>query len=261
MAEHTEHERRRWLRGRRDGGDAAANLVCLPHAGGSASFYRDWEAGLPGDLAVRVVQYPGREDRLAEPCLTNMAELADRVTEVVLPLFDRPVVLFGHSMGAALMYEVTRRCEAAGASPDLLIASAHPAPHRKEPGGLHLGSDRDLLADLQNFAASRAILESEELREIMLPMVRADYQVIETYELAEPIPVRAPIAVFRGAEDTDVDSGQGDAWAELTEHGRLVRHQVFDGGHFYLQPQQDRLFAEITGLLEAVRTRSRSVAR
>lgn len=246
MAEHENITVSAWVRTCVPRADARINLICLPHAGGSPSFYREWGAGLPGDVEVHVLRYPGRENRLAEPCIRSMAELADAVTEVIRPFFDRPLVLFGHSMGASLMYEVTRRSEAAGRRPALLIASGHPAPHRRITKNLYLGSDAELLAQVrENSVPGQSALDDPGLRELLLPMIRADYQVIETYEPGDPAPVHAPLAVFRGAQDEDVSEAQAEAWAEVTEKGELYAHRVFDGRHFYLAEHQDDVLAAI----------------
>lgn len=242
-----------WVRTRRPRPSARVNLVCLPHAGGSASFFRDWGARMRDEIEVHVLQYPGREDRLAEPCIDSMAALADAVTEVVGPLFDRPVVLFGHSMGASLMYEVTRRCQAGGLLPELLIASGHPAPHLRDRKMLHKDGDEALAAELLRFSAGASeILESPEMREIVLSVLRADYRVIETYEIGELVPVRPPIAVLRGIDDDHVSEDQANGWRLLTESNELYRHEVFEGGHFYLRDHADQVLETVGGLIESV---------
>src|SRR5205814_8095171 len=91
----------RWFRRYRPVPECRLRLVCFPHAGGSASAYRSWPDSLPGDIELLAVRYPGRQDRLREPCLTSVAELADAVTGALTPYLDRPVALFGHSMGAS----------------------------------------------------------------------------------------------------------------------------------------------------------------
>lgn len=236
-----------WLRTPAPRPAAGTNLVVLPHAGGAANYYRDWAAALPADVETHVVQYPGRENRFGEPFVRSMAELADAVASVVAPLFDRPTVLFGHSMGASLMYEVGLRCETAGRRPALLIASGHAAPHRHERKELYRAPDEELVAEVRKLSDDGApVLDDPELREMFLPLIRADYEVIETYDPGQrPAPVDAPLAVFRGAEDDDVDEHKADAWTELTATGALRTHRVFDGGHFYLRRHRAAVLAAI----------------
>jgi pyochelin biosynthesis protein PchC len=244
----------RWLRTRTPRPSAALTLVCLPHAGGSASYYRDWGARLPASVEVRVVQYPGREERLVDEPVDDMATMADTLADVLAPLFDRPVVLFGHSMGAAIGYEVTRRCEDRGRPPALLVASGFVAPHRRTPRDLHARDDDALVAEIARVSGEdAAALADPDLRELLLPMIRADYRLIERYAPAAPPPVSTPLVVYRGEADPDVDAARGEAWRELTASGELREHRAFDGGHFYFRHDPTALLGAISAHLGRVR--------
>ncbi|MFD0200429.1 MULTISPECIES: thioesterase II family protein [Saccharothrix] len=244
----------RWLRTRTPRPSAALTLVCLPHAGGSASYYRDWGARLPASVEVRVVQYPGREERLVDAPVDDMAAMADVLTDVLAPLFDRPVVLFGHSMGAAIAYEVTRRCEDRGRPPALLVASGFAAPHHRTPRDLHARDDDALVAEITRVSGDdAAALADPDLRELLLPMIRADYRLIERYAPTAPPPVSTPIVVYRGDADPDVDADGGEAWRDLTASGELREHRAFDGGHFYFRHDPTALLGAISAHLGRVR--------
>lgn len=239
-----------WVRTFQRRTSPAINLVCLPPAGCAASFYRAWGAELPADIAVRAVQYPGREDRFGETPIDEMAAMAEAVTEAVRPLFDLPVVLFGHSMGASIAYEVARRGEGDGRVPALFIASGHPAPHHRDPRRVHTGTDDELVAELRRYPDNGAgVLDSPELRELLLPTVRADYKLIETYELRHPAPIPAPVAVLRGVDDPDVDADKAAAWGDLAPGGALCARHDFPGGHFYLREQRSELLRVLTGIV------------
>ena len=244
----------RWLRTRTPRPSAATTLVCLPHAGGSASYYRDWGARLPASVEVRVVQYPGREERLVDAPVDDMAAMADALADVLAPLFDRPVVLFGHSMGAAIGYEVTRRCEERGHPPALLVASGFTAPHRRTPRDLHTRDDDALVAEITRVSGDdAAALADPDLRELLLPTIRADYRLIERYAPTAPGPVATPIVVCRGDADPDVDAAGGEAWRELAASGGLREHRAFDGGHFYFRHDPTALLGAISAHLGRVR--------
>ncbi|MFE9749540.1 thioesterase II family protein [Saccharothrix saharensis] len=264
----------RWLRTRTPRPSAELTLVCLPHAGGSASYYRDWGARLPASVETRVVQYPGREERLVDAPVDDMAAMADVLTDVLAPLFDRPVVLFGHSMGAAIAYEVTRRCEERGRPPALLVASGFAAPHRRAPRDLHTRDDDALVAEITRVSGDdAAALADPDLRELLLPTIRADYRLIERYtptapdlmgtdamgtdsmstDLLAAAPVRTPLVVYRGDADPDVDHERGEAWRELTASGELREHRAFPGGHFYFRHDPTALLGAISAHLGRVR--------
>ncbi|MEV6610668.1 alpha/beta fold hydrolase [Kutzneria sp. NPDC051319] len=242
----------RWIRTLLRRPEASVNLVCMPHAGGSASFYRGWGEGLPAQIETHVAQYPGREDRIAEPTLRVMADLADAIAPALEPLFSRPVVLFGHSLGASLAYEVALRCERADLQPQLLVVSGSPPPHRRPRKTFHLVDDDALVAELRREAAtSPVVLDSPELLEVLLPMVRADYELIETYHPTSPPPVRTPFAVFHGDADPEVTTLQADGWRELSDTHNLQHHQVFTGGHFYLRDHQSEVLAALASLISS----------
>ncbi|KNE81931.1 MULTISPECIES: thioesterase II family protein [Streptomyces] len=236
-----------WTRSRRPSPAAAVNLVLLPHAGGSAGFYRGWHELLPPQVELHAVQYPGREDRFTEPLLDDMAEMADAVTGAIAGLFAREVVLFGHSMGASVAFEVARRCEAAGRPPRLLIVSGRAAPHRQRPAELHAASDEALVAEVRRQSGGSTALDDPDLRTLLLPMIRADYRLAETHRLVSDTPLRMPIAVLRGREDEAVSEEQANAWGDLTLAD--CSQVLFEGGHFYFRQQEARVLDTIAALV------------
>ena len=151
-----------WLRVLREGQQPRARLVCLPHAGGSASFFRPWLAHLPGDIDLLAVQYPGREERFNEAHIPCLATLAEHISQALLALPARPLWLFGHSMGAALAYAVGALLEADGVGPDHVFVSAHAPPHRQPSSDLHRQDDSALIADiLRHYERHRAVLADQ----------------------------------------------------------------------------------------------------
>lgn len=167
-------------------------LACFPHAGGSASFFRSWSERLPPDIDLLALQYPGREDRFNEAPATRLEDLADGAALALRDFADAPLALFGHSLGAALAYETALRLESAGAPLRHLFVSAHPAPHRQRGGALHRGDEAALLEDVRRQGGASELLEDADLRALFLPILRADYQAIETYRRAQPIAWPAP---------------------------------------------------------------------
>jgi surfactin synthase thioesterase subunit len=223
-----------WIRRYHPRPDAGVRLVCLPHAGGSASFYHPVSAKLPASVDVLAVQYPGRQDRRGEPCVPTVQELADHVTAALLPWTDRPLALFGHSMGATLAFEVALRLERDhGISPAAVFASARRAPscHRDEK--VHLRDDDGLVAEMRLLSGTdSAILDDEELIRMALPAIRADYRAAETYTYTPGPKLHCPLWSLTGDADPKVDLDEARAWSRHTEGEFTFRS--FPGGHFYL---------------------------
>lgn len=154
----------RWFRVHRSRAPRPARrLLCFPHAGGTAQLFHGWPAHLPDDVELLAVRYPGRRDRLREPCITDMTTLADAVTEALAPLTDLPLTLFGHSMGSAVAYEVAVRLDARGRHPERLLVSGRAAPHRARPAPVPDGDDDALLATVRGLGAPRALVPRRPL--------------------------------------------------------------------------------------------------
>lgn len=236
-----------WFRRHPAAAGPRLRLVCLPHAGGAASFFRSWGGALGADVEVLAARYPGRQDRIAEPALNDMASLADAVSEALPPFFDRPLALFGHSMGASLAYEVALRLEERqGVRPAALFVSAREAPHKVTPKDVHLRDDEQLAAEVSRLGgADAALLEDPELRDLVLPAIRSDFQVAGTYRAARPVPVGCPVVAYVGDRDPDVTPSDMELWSEIAPSGFSVR--VFPGGHFYLDPARDALIRDLAG--------------
>ncbi|NBE84782.1 thioesterase II family protein [Micromonospora rubida] len=193
----------RWLRSSPGPAVPARRLVCLPHAGGTAQAYRTWQDGVPDDTGVYAVQYPGRQDRLREPPATSIEQLAGPIADALDPLTGSPMVLFGHSLGAIVAYEVTLELERRhGPVIDLLIVSGSRAPHERETDDKHLLSDRELAAEIERVDESFGELAQDpellgllvvthEIRGRLLPPDLADLaQGIRQTVARELLPLR-----------------------------------------------------------------------
>jgi pyochelin biosynthesis protein PchC len=223
-----------WFRNFEPAPDAPVRLVCLPHAGGSASFYLPVARALSPGVDVIGAQYPGRQDRRHEPCLQSIAELADGLTEAVLPWCDRPVALFGHSMGATLAYEVARRLEDRGGPvPVRLFVSGRRAPSEDCDDHIHQRDDDGILAELRRMSGTHAaILGDEEIMRMAMPAIRADYTAAESYRHDGGPPVHCPMTVLTGDDDARTSVPAARAWRSHTD-GDFDFH-LYSGGHFFL---------------------------
>ncbi|MFJ9846555.1 thioesterase II family protein [Kitasatospora sp. NPDC101155] len=236
---------RLWIRRYHQAGPGAPTLVCLPHAGGSATFYFPMSRALAPGCDVVAVQYPGRQDRRSEPLVESIDELADQLLPVLRRTTDGPVAFFGHSMGASLAFELARRFEEAGTVPSALFVSARPAPSRHREGGtVHLGDDTELIAKLRELSGTdEQVLGDEELLRMALPAIRNDYKAAETYQYRPGAKLNCPVHVLIGTEDPMVTEEEAAAWSEHTTGGFSL--DVHDGGHFYLVHHQARILRTI----------------
>ncbi|ROO59770.1 pyochelin biosynthetic protein PchC [Micromonospora sp. Llam0] len=245
-----------WLRCYRRRPAAAVRLVCFPHAGGGAGSFRAWDALLPSSVELVCVQYPGREDRFADPLVDDMSALTAPVADAVARLTDRPYLVFGHSMGTAVAYETVQRLRGLGVrQPQWLFVSGRPAPGDVVGGEVHRRDDDGLCAELNRLGGTHdEVLADPELRRAVLGYVRNDYRLIETYRPVPAAPLDCPIMVLRGDDDPELDDRQATGWGRLTR-GRLdVR--TFPGDHFYLVPQRDAVVSAILAKLDPVLTRT-----
>lgn len=216
---------------------ATLRLVCLPYAGGgTAPFYR-WRSMLPAGIELAPMALPGHDGRLNEPPCTSLTTLADSLAdEMNESMPDRPFALLGHSMGSLLAFEIARflrRRERR--QPCVLIVSACRPPHAivtKRP--LHTAPDAELVATLQERYGGipTPVLNQPELLKMVLPALRADLQMIETYQLVDEPPLDVPMLVLGGTEDSAVTAGHLTEWRRYTTEECNVR--LLPGGHFFL---------------------------
>lgn len=227
-------DRELWLRRYHQAPDAAARLVCCPHSGGSASYFRPLSSALSPTVEALAVQYPGRQDRRAEPLIGDLRELAVRLADV---LTDEPgpLAFFGHSMGAVLAFQVAQRLERGGREVAALFVSGHRAPSVRRNEWLHLSSDAELLQEVRTLGGTEAdLLDDEEIVRVALPVIRNDTQAVETYRHEGGIEpdLRCPIIAVTGTEDPRVDVAEAEKWRDHTSGGFELH--TFPGGHFYL---------------------------
>jgi surfactin synthase thioesterase subunit len=241
-----------WLRSFHPQPSRPVQLVCFPHAGGSASFYFPVSAELSAVADVVTLQYPGRQDRRTETSPADLHELADLVHGALRGVVgDRPTVFFGHSMGATLAFEVTRRFEAEGTSPALLVASGRRAPSCARPEQVHRLDDEAVVAELTALAGTdTAVLGDEEILRMVLPAIRSDYQAIETYRCPPDVTVTAPVHVLTGDADPKTTLEEARAWERHTTGAFDL--EVHPGGHFFLTSRAPQILAWLRDRLTAL---------
>lgn len=238
----------RWLRRLGPASSAPVRLVCFPHAGGSAVSHAKLAHALSPTVETHAVQYPGRFERRHEPLPESITAVADAVAAELAPSRDRPNALFGHSMGSVVAFEVARRLEAMGCPPTWLFASGRAAPSRQHKESTRLLNDPSLLGEMQKLGGTdRRLLDDDELMQLMLPVIRADYRALASYRYAPGPPLSCPVTALNGRDDPGVTPRTASAWREHTT-GRF-RSLTLRGGHFYLVDRVSEVAAVIQACL------------
>jgi surfactin synthase thioesterase subunit len=230
--------------------DAAFRLFCFHYAGSGASIFQSWTRWLPARVELVAVQLPGRENRLDEPLLYSMERVTTPLVAALPPLLDKPFAFFGHSTGALIGFELARVLRRRGLpQPRLLIVSGQDAPPVKPAVIRHVLPDPEFIEVLRGCNGTPdLVLRNPALLELLLPRIRADGAVYETYAYERQAPLDCRIVLFHGAEDNMVNSAELAAWEVETRHS--FQRYCFPGGHFFLHDQEDAVAARINQELE-----------
>jgi surfactin synthase thioesterase subunit len=215
--------------------DAAVRLVCLPYAGGGTAMYYRWRRLLERRIEVVPICLPGRERRLHEPPLTDLRLVTSEIAEEWAARDGCPFALVGHSLGAMVAFELARELRRRGGPlPRLLVAAASRAPHQPR-SSQPMGSleDSEFVAELgRRFdGIPPAVRENEELLRIVLPALRADVQLLETYVYDDEPPLETEILAIGGADDPAVSVADLAEWRRHSTD-RFSMHRI-PGRHFF----------------------------
>jgi medium-chain acyl-[acyl-carrier-protein] hydrolase len=257
MVSSSEGELTPWLI-RRPSQSARLRLFCFPYAGGSALTFRAWGSGLPPDVEVCAVQLPGHGTRMKEQPFARLGPLVRDAAAALRPHLNEPFAFFGHSMGALVAFEVARllRKEHRLAPRQLFVSGARaPQLDRTEPTTYDL-PDSELLEDLRNLNGTpKEVLEEPELMRMLLPILRADFAVCQTYEYAYDLPLECPVTAFGGTVDTAVSRESLEAWRAQTTSD--FSFHLLPGDHFFLNVEQALLLRLLTRELRRLTERNR----
>ena len=226
------------------------NLFGFPFAGGGADCYRDWIVEFDSHIQFCPVEYPGRARRWSEPLLHSMDDLAEAALAALQPWLDTPFAFFGHSMGGQLAYELARRlCLRDEATPVAVFVSSWPAAHiGMKPPTKYLLDDLAFIDFLRTLEGTpEEVLNCPELLELMLPIIRNDFRLVETWIHPGGPPLPCPIHAFGGDRDPQVLQDELEAWHQYSGTG--VTLELFEGGHFYLSQHRKTVCRRISDLL------------
>jgi medium-chain acyl-[acyl-carrier-protein] hydrolase len=237
---------------------AQLRLFCFPYAGGGTSIFHAWPNGLPREVEVCSLRLPGRESRVQEAPFDRLPPTVQSISDAILPYLDKPFAFFGHSMGALIAFELVRHLRGQQrATPVHLFVSGCSAPqlYTSEPPIHQLPHDA-FIEELRRLGGTPdEVLQNNEILELLLPALRADFAVCEEYLYLSDGPLDCPISAFGGQNDPEVTEEALAAWREQTRGAFAL--QLFEGNHFFLHSARGRLLESITGaLFGAVKPRS-----
>lgn len=225
---------------------AQIKLFCLPFAGGGSSGFRSWADMLPPQIELCNVEIPGRGARLSELLVRRLEDVLPALAEGIKDELNKPFAIFGHSMGALTGFELSHFIkENYNLQPVHLFFSGRGAPHlpnRDKP--IHELSEADFIREIKSYNGTpREVLEHQELMEIMVPILRADFEVCETYQFHEKPKLKCPLTILCGLQDSGATKEELNAWRELSAGSFNLR--MFPGDHFYLLEHKHKLIETI----------------
>ncbi len=232
--------------------NAKVRLFCFPYAGGHASLYRSWAGCLPESVEVCALQPPGRANRMTESPISSVPEFTDRLGPALVPLTDKPFVFFGHSMGSILSFEACVWLRRRGLNlPQHLFVSGRRAPHIVDPENIHTKSDEEFLNEIAKLKGTpESVLQNRELLRLLLPSLRSDFTLCETYRYVQDRPLPLPITAFGGLEDDETHDGRLEAWQQHTSV-QFRSHRI-PGDHFFIHCQEETLLSAMRSYLRDI---------
>ncbi|MEU8644977.1 thioesterase II family protein [Streptomyces sp. NPDC005381] len=212
-----------------------ATLLCVPFAGAGPSFFHPWRELSAGRWRVTSVELPGRERRILDTPYRNVVEAAKgSIDDIVADLGEgTSTVLFGHSLGAVLAYELAHLLTHRGVHVERLVVSGSPGPWTQRERRATGLPDEEFLARVEEFAGFRhEALDHPEMRELILPVLQADCEMHENYVPSTDTPLAVPVCSLRGAWDGLVTAAEARQWQDATTAG--FTYAEFPGDHMYL---------------------------
>lgn len=220
----------------------AIHLFCFPFAGGSSRMYHPWSTHLPSNIQVCPLELPGRGQRFTHPPFRNLPTLIATLGPLLLPHLDQPFAFFGHSLGALISFELVRWLRRQQAPlPQYLFVSGRSAPQVPHLiPALHQLPDPDFIAGLRTYNGTpESVLNHPELMEVLLPTLRADFELFETYQYCHEAPLPCPIYTFAGQTDPLTSLPSVKAWQSQTS--QFFEDYWFPGAHFFLQDYEQQV--------------------
>ena len=224
-------------------------LFCIPYAGGGPSVFRTWSMHVPAHVEVCAVHFPGRETRINEPAIDDWMCLVRELSDAIAPYLDRPYALFGHSLGGLICFELAREVRRRfDVEPIHLFVSGSAAPQLPDTDPMSDLPEAEFLDRVREMKGTPPeVMRHPELRTLIVPILRADFSLRDTYQYRVESPLACPISAFGGMHDDGVGYDELEGWHEHTSARFQVR--LFQGDHFFLRTAQAAVLEAVTEAL------------
>ncbi|MBO6636947.1 MAG: thioesterase [Roseitalea sp.] len=239
-----------WVHKPKPNSVARSRLFCIPFAGGSASVFQNWPEGLPGQIEVCALQMPGRQSHASAAPFNRMSPLVHAMCDALRDLLDLPYAIFGNCTGSLIAYEVAVRMGALDLRPpDQLIVSCSRAAHLPDRDApIHALPRDELRAELDRLGGTpEQVIAHPELLDLVLPVLRADFELAETYRHRERPALSVPIHALYGQDDPIVSPEEVEGWGVLTDAGFSMK--ALPGGHYLIDSHAEALLSAVTSAL------------
>jgi medium-chain acyl-[acyl-carrier-protein] hydrolase len=230
---------------------ANLRLFCLAHAGASARIFNCWSTKLPSAVEICPIELPGHGWRRTEIAFTQLQPLVETITIAITPYLDKPFACFGHSMGALLSFELATFLQKRNnQSPIHLLLSGRRAPEIPSPvPPIHYLPDAAFIERLLDYdSMPEQILQDTKFLELVLPTLRADFALVESYEYIPKPPLDCPITVFGGLQDQTVAYNSLQAWRKHTSAAFTIN--ILPGNHSFIHSSQQLLLQSLSKIFQ-----------
>jgi len=229
---------------------ADIKLICIPYAGGSASIYIPWINYLPHNVELVIIQPPGRSSRISETPLDNMSKLINEMGLVLPKILNKPYILFGHSLGSKIAFEIIRKSTSLHIPhPMFFIASGSAGPQKKNNRDITYNlNDDEFISKLEEMDGTpKDVINNKELMSIVLPTLKADFKISETYQFTGNKYFNIPLSVLGGEYDVDINLDDLKLWQYFFNSTSEIT--IFSGGHFFINSHKEEVLEKINEII------------
>lgn len=218
------------------------DLFLFPFAGGMAQYYLQWKRFISPDINFIPVELPGRGKLSSRPLISSFTEMVTFCTEHILGTSKTgSIVLYGHSLGSILAYDVAKRLETKHYKvPRAIFLSGHNPPHVEKEEKVSQLNDQDFVNKLRQYGGiSEEVVNNGELLEYVLPIIRSDIKALENRRAAPLYPLSAKLFYFESSEDSEISSEHTALWSKYTRAG--FKNFNFPGDHFFINDHYKKI--------------------